>query len=264
MGWFAVGSIWNVRKGKAILRWMQGGLPLSRRAHDRPLARHDSVEMVIQKAKHPFEQVTLVIFLEPRDVPWIWGLSRARGRRDTLIVRARLGRAPLRTSRSLDRGELVGARRAPRMASEQWSVREPAGQEPLPVFYKSERAVALADDRSSTSARHAGLTVRRLSVRRVEPHFQLHVDLPADCHAPPRSSSRRSAPSGERAGPFLGAPPKRASGPRRHLAVLPVSLQPVPADEERGDDAGARTTMIIAQAPATGSPLIFGLDAIVT
>ena len=26
--WFAVGTVWNVRKGRAVMRWMQGGLPL--------------------------------------------------------------------------------------------------------------------------------------------------------------------------------------------------------------------------------------------
>src|ERR1035437_6499979 len=69
MGWFAAGSIWNVRKGKAALRWMQGGLPLlGERTTVRWLGT-TSVEMVIAKARKPFEQATLVIFLEPRHAP---------------------------------------------------------------------------------------------------------------------------------------------------------------------------------------------------
>ncbi len=27
MGWFAVGIIWNIRRGNAVLRWLQTGLP---------------------------------------------------------------------------------------------------------------------------------------------------------------------------------------------------------------------------------------------
>jgi len=26
VAWFAAGTIWNVRKGSALMRWMQGGL----------------------------------------------------------------------------------------------------------------------------------------------------------------------------------------------------------------------------------------------
>ncbi|HUK62485.1 MAG TPA: hypothetical protein VLV15_04100, partial [Dongiaceae bacterium] len=52
-----------------------------------------AVEMVLSDAKAPFAAVTLVIFLEPRDLPW-WPISRARGRRDTLIIRGVLHQAP--------------------------------------------------------------------------------------------------------------------------------------------------------------------------
>src|ERR1035437_5918879 len=94
MCWFAAGSIWNVRKGKSTLRWMQGGLHLlCERTTVRWLGT-TAVELVLSKSKPPFEEATLVIFLETRDVPWLWGVSRSRGRRDALILRARLPRAP--------------------------------------------------------------------------------------------------------------------------------------------------------------------------
>ena len=179
MIWFAFGSAWNVRKGKATMRWMQDGLP---RVGERTTVRWlgtNSVEMVIQKAKPPFEQVTLVVFLEPRDVPWIWGLTRARGRRDTLIIRAQLCRAPLHELEVLDRASWSGRDALRHMASEQWLVREPVDQSHLPAFYKSDNAVALGDTLLGL-ARSTGITVRRLSVRRLEPHLQLHMDLPDD------------------------------------------------------------------------------------
>jgi hypothetical protein len=50
MLWFAAGSAWNVRMGKAAMRWMQDGLP---RVGERTTVRwigSISVEMVIQKA----------------------------------------------------------------------------------------------------------------------------------------------------------------------------------------------------------------------
>ena len=119
-----------------------------------------------------------MIFLEPRDVPWLWGFSRSRGRRDTLILRATLRRAPHADLEALDRSSFAGRDALRRMAAERWSVREGAADGARPVFYKVEGALPLADDLLEL-ARDAGMTVRRLSVRRAEPHLQLHVDLPA-------------------------------------------------------------------------------------
>ena len=178
MVWFAAGSVWNVRKGKAAMRWMQEGLP---RVGERTTVRWlgtNSVELIIQKAKAPFEHVTLVVFLEPRDVPWIWGFARARGRRDSLILRARLARPPVHEVEVLDRESWSGRDALRRMSSEQWSVREPADLGRLTSYSRSEGAAALGDALLEL-ARGAGVTVRRLSVRRVEPHLQLHMDLPA-------------------------------------------------------------------------------------
>ncbi|MCM3876076.1 MAG: hypothetical protein NEA02_06615 [Thermoanaerobaculia bacterium] len=181
MVWFAAGSIWNVRKGKATLRWMQDGLHLlCERTTVRWLGT-TAVELALVKSKAPFEETKLVIFLEPRDVPWLWGFSRSRGRRDSLILRARLRRAPHADLEALDRSSFAGRDAVRHMGAERWSVREPgtagtAGG--LPVFYKAEGSLPLADDLLEL-ARAGGMTVRRLSVRRAEPHLQLHVDLPA-------------------------------------------------------------------------------------
>jgi len=178
MAWFAAGSIWNVRKGKSTLRWMQGGLHLlCERTTVRWLGT-TAVELALVKPKAPFEEVTLVIFLEPRDVPWLWGYSRSRGRRDSLILRAKLRRAPHGDLEALDRSSFAGRDALRRMASERWSVREPGAPGARPVFYKVESSLPLADDLLEL-ARAGGLTVRRLSVRRAEPHLQLHIDLPA-------------------------------------------------------------------------------------
>ncbi len=185
MGWFGAGTIWNLRKGSATLRWMQGGLPLVGERTTLRWLGTTSVEMVIQKAKAPFEQVTVVIFMEPRDVPWIWALSRSRGRRDTLLVRARLRHAPQDELEALDRSSWSGRDALARMGSERWSVREPGASGQPALFYKLGGALAQGDALLGLAS-GAGMAVRRLSVRRSEPHLQLHVDLPAP-----------SAPAGE-------------------------------------------------------------------
>jgi hypothetical protein len=179
MGWFAIGTIWNIRRGSAVMRWMQEGLPLlGERTTVRWLGT-TAVEMVIGKAKPPFEQVALVIFMEPRDVPWFWGLARLQGRRDTLIIRAQLRASPHADFEAMDRTSWSGRDTLKRIASERWTVSEPSASSDLPVYYKTEAAFARAHALLDL-VRQAGFIVRRLSVRHTEPHLQLHLALPSN------------------------------------------------------------------------------------
>jgi hypothetical protein len=185
VAWFAVGSIWNVRKGRAALRWIQEGLPLLGARTTMRWLGTTAIELVLREAQAPFDQVTLIVFLEPRDVPWMWALGRSRGRRDTLILRARLRKAPSADLEAIDRRTWSGRDVLPRLARETWSVREPADGRGLATFYKAPAALARADALLQVAGRD-GLAVRRLSLRRNDPHLQLHVDLPGAA-----ASSRR-------------------------------------------------------------------------
>ncbi len=178
LGWFAVGSAANVKRGNAVLRWMQGGLKkLGERTTVRWIGT-TSVDLAIAQARSPFVSAAVVVFLEPRDLPWLWGVTRLRGRRDTLIVRAQLSRPPAEDVEILDRESWSGRDALSRMKDERWSVREPQGDGGLPAFYRFESVLPRADALLEP-ARGAGLVVRRLSLRRNEPHLQLHVDVPA-------------------------------------------------------------------------------------
>ncbi len=115
VAWFAAGTIWNVRTGRELLRWMQGGLPaLGQRTTVRWLGS-TAVEMVIRDGKAPFASATLVIFLEARDTPWMWAIGRSRGRRDTLIIRAVLRRTPKVEFEALDPASWSGRDALPRV-----------------------------------------------------------------------------------------------------------------------------------------------------
>ena len=177
MGWFAVGSIWNVRKGSATLRWFREGLPLLGEKTTMRWLGTTSVELVLARAKLPFESVTLVIFLQPRDVPWIWAISRRRGRRDALIVRGKTHRAPAHDVEALEAGSWSGREARRSMASDSWPDRPSADVDGLSVFTRTSGGLPLAESLLGL-ARGAGMTVRRLSVRRKEPHVQIHIDLP--------------------------------------------------------------------------------------
>ncbi len=176
VAWFAAGTIWNVREGRALMHWMQGGLPvLGPRTTVRWLGS-TAVEMVIAEAKAPFAAVTLVIFLEARDLPWMWALGRIGGRRDTLIVRGRLRQAPENEFEALDPASWSGREALPRVPPA-WPVRPAASPGGLVVHNADAAALARADTLLA-KAQDAGLAVMRLSARRTEPNFQVHVRLP--------------------------------------------------------------------------------------
>jgi hypothetical protein len=176
VAWFAAGTIWNVRRGRLLMRWMQDGLPaLGQRTTVRWLGS-TAVEMVIRDGKAPFVSVTLVIFLEARDIPWMWAIGRIRGRRDTLIIRGVLRRAPDIELEALDPGSWSGRDALPRVPLD-WSLRRPEGSGGVVVHHASAAALARADVLLAQTQR-AGLAVKRLSVRSSEPNFQVHVSLP--------------------------------------------------------------------------------------
>ena len=176
VAWFAAGTIWNIRRGRLLMQWMQGGLPaLGERTTVRWLGS-SAVEMVIRQGKAPFASLTLVIFLEARDTPWMWALGRAGGRRDTLIIRGVLRRLPEVEFEALDAGSWSG-REALKRVPPEWSVRDAAGAGDFVVHHSNAAALARADA-LLTEARRTGFRLKRLSVRRTEPHFQIHVALP--------------------------------------------------------------------------------------
>ncbi len=163
------------------MRWMQEGLPLLGERTTVRWLGSTALEMAIREARAPFASATLVLFLEARDLPWMWALGRSRGRRDTLIIRGTLRRAPALGLEALDPGSWSGREALGRVPRE-WRVRQMA----TGVVVHHENAAAL--DRAQAllgEAERAGLVVTRLSVRRDEPQFQLHVRLP-DGRAPAR------------------------------------------------------------------------------
>jgi hypothetical protein len=122
VAWFAAGTIINVRKGRAFMRWMQDGLPLiGPRATVRWLGS-TVLELAIREAAAPFANATVLVVLAPRDLPWGWML----GRRDTLIVRGALRRAPDAELEVLDAASWSGREALPRVPRE-WQRRAASG-----------------------------------------------------------------------------------------------------------------------------------------
>jgi hypothetical protein len=144
VAWFAAGTIWNIHAGRELLRWMQGGLPLLGERTTVRWLGSTAVEMAIRDGKAPFSGATLVIFLEPRDMPWMWALGRSRGRRDTLIIRGVLRRPPAVELEALDPASWSGRDALPRVPRD-WPVRQSAAPGDLVVHRGCCRTPPQAD-----------------------------------------------------------------------------------------------------------------------
>lgn len=173
MLWFALGTQRNIRKGNDLLRWLQTGLPmLGRKATLRWLGS-SAVELGIATAVPPFRDATVVVVLEPRDVSLLWAYARSRGRRDFIIVRANLRRAP---RFSLDVGDPRGWTGRPDATEQDWrTVDWPDGCVALVGPGADETTVRSAWNRLGKAS--AG--VWRLTVQPVVPHLEVHLRPPA-------------------------------------------------------------------------------------
>jgi hypothetical protein len=102
MGWFAIGVVYNLRRGDALLKWMQNGLPgIGQKTTFRWLGT-SVAELVIAHAKKPFRRLEMLLVLKPRDVFWMTILAYVQGREDIVIFRGQLTTAPLTDLELLD------------------------------------------------------------------------------------------------------------------------------------------------------------------
>ena len=176
MLWFALGTQRNISKGNAALRWLQGGLPqLGKRTTMRWLGS-TAVELKISDPEEPFAAAEVVVALEPRDLGWLQAVGRVRGRRDLLIMRGRLRRAP---RFEIEAGNTLG-----------WTGRDGLGLLDWSAWDRAEWGlagveVAHSSDADPQTLRRVwqgfsgiGAPLWRLAVRRDIPHVQVHLALP--------------------------------------------------------------------------------------
>jgi len=174
---FAGGVLWNIRHGNAVMRWMQGGLPLIGEKTTLRWLGSSVVELNIEKARTPFRRFTLVLVLQPRDVPWLWLGSLLRNRRDMVIVRASLTSAPRLEYDLIAPQSWTGRSAYARALNDRWETQAMGDMQyaapKASLSVTSQSAQGLLD-----TARQVDPTVWRLSVRREYPQIELHVPMP--------------------------------------------------------------------------------------
>lgn len=177
MGWFALGFIYNLRRGEAVLKWMQGGLPrLGERTTFRWLGT-SVAELGIAHAKPPFRRVDVLLVLKPRDVFWMTIMAMIQGRSDVLIFRAHLGTRPSQNLEFADPSTWTGRTALAQASRRGWESRS----------YRGLRLMApagLLDLAASTLDRIAGDMDRlaphyiRFNLSKEAPNLEIHLPFP--------------------------------------------------------------------------------------
>jgi hypothetical protein len=177
VAWFAAGMIYNLRRGDAILRWMQAGLPLIGPRTTFRWLGSTVAEMGIGQAKRPFRRMDILLVFKPRDVVFLWIASLFQGRDDTLIIRAPLSSVPLLDLELADPKTWTGRMEIRRLQQRNWEEQDyqgfkllaPKGLQGL----AQETLNRLAQPMQAFSGRYV-----RFGLRREAPHLQVHVPMP--------------------------------------------------------------------------------------
>lgn len=178
MGWFAFGVIYNLRRGDALLKWMQAGLPgIGQRTTFRWLGT-SVAELVIAHARKPFRRLETLLVLKPRDVFWMTIAAYFQGRDDIVIFRAQLHTAPLVDLELVDLKTWSGRATSQQVAQRKWESKTYEGLQLMAPRGLLDLATTtlngLAAPMQKLSPRYA-----RFSLRRDAPNLELHVPFPA-------------------------------------------------------------------------------------
>jgi hypothetical protein len=180
MGWFAVGMVYNLRRGDALLKWMESGLPgIGQRTTFRWLGS-SVAELVIAHAKKPFRRLETLLVLKPRDVFWMMIAAHMQGREDMIIFRAHLHTAPLIDLELVDPNTWSGRNALKQVVERKWESKAYQNMQLLAPRGFLDLATTgldkLAAPMQKLSPRYARFSLRRDAS---QSHLELHVPFPS-------------------------------------------------------------------------------------
>ena len=181
MGWFAIGVVYNLRRGDALLKWMQGGLPgIGQKTTFRWLGT-SVAELVIAHAKKPFRRLETLLVLKPRDVFWMTIMAYVQGREDIIIFRGQLTAAPLTDLELVDPTSWSGRSLLKDFADRKWESQSYRGMQLLAPAGLLDLARQTLDRLTLPMQKFSEHYVR-FSLRRGianTPNLEVHVPFPA-------------------------------------------------------------------------------------
>jgi len=178
MGWFAFGVIYNLRRGDAVLKWMQAGLPdIGQKTTFRWLGT-SVAELVIAHAKKPFRRLETLLVLKPRDVFWMTIAAYFQGRDDIVIFRGQLSTAPPVDLELADAKTWSGRSALNQVSERKWESKTYQGLQLMAPTGLLDLATTTLD-RLALPMQKLSSHYTRFSLRRDAPNFEFHVPIPA-------------------------------------------------------------------------------------
>lgn len=177
MGWFAFGVIYNLRRGDAMLRWMQAGLPrIGERTTFRWLGT-SVADLVIAHAKAPFRRLETLLVLKPRDVFWMTIMAALQGRNDVVIFRAQLNTPPLFDLELADSRTWSGRDSLRQVTARGWEGKPYRDLQLMAPKGLLDLAASTLDKLNAPMQQLAP-RYERLSLRREAPNLEIHIPFP--------------------------------------------------------------------------------------
>jgi hypothetical protein len=178
MGWFAIGVIYNLRRGDALLKWMQNGLPdIGQKTTFRWLGT-SVAELVIAHAKKPFRRLETLLVFKPRDVFWMTLLAYFQGRSDIVIFRAQLTTAPVTDLELVDPKTWSGRGVLKQFTDRKWESKTYQGLQLMAPAGLLDLATKTLD-RLTVPMQKLSSHYARFSLRRDTLNLEVHVPFPA-------------------------------------------------------------------------------------
>ncbi len=177
MLWYALGILYNIRRGEKLLRWMQGGLPrIGKRTTFRWLGS-SVAELVIAQGKSPTLRLEILVALVPRDLAWNWLLASLRGRRDVLILRADLNNAPRLALDLANPKSWTGRMALNQAVQSDWQTQDHQGQTLATPAGLLKMAASFLEQLQEP-LRRLSPHYDRISLRKETPHLEVHLPFP--------------------------------------------------------------------------------------
>lgn len=135
--WYFVGSNRNRRTARRLANEIRDSLLAWGGTSKVQVFGTTAFRMTTEGANPPFREVSIIVTLQPREMPINWALAHVQGRRDAAVLEASLRQSPRLGFELVDPASRVGRRRA--QAKSRWSTAHLAGRDYL-LSSKNERA----------------------------------------------------------------------------------------------------------------------------
>jgi hypothetical protein len=175
VGWFALGTQVNIRKGDTFMRWLQNGLPLVGEKTTMRWMGSSVLELKIAKAKPPMRTFDTLAIFEPRDVIFLWLISYLQGRRDWIIFRAQLNAAPSFELDLLDPKAWTLKGIEQELKKKNWTPVQIDSAKPWVAFANGNTTAAQSILDLATSSEFQWA---RIAIHRDVPNIEVHVQMP--------------------------------------------------------------------------------------